>query len=71
KNFEDDDSDATITDSETVFDDPSGAKLQSLPLFWENDALVSLISKEGETHLCCGDVVVDESLEEIHVEAVN
>ncbi|CAK8576051.1 unnamed protein product [Lathyrus sativus] len=73
-NFEDDDSDATVTDSE----DPSGAKLHYLPfvllrndVFWESDELVSLISKEGETRLCCGNLVGDGSLEEIRVEVVN
>ncbi|KAL2333500.1 hypothetical protein Fmac_014713 [Flemingia macrophylla] len=63
---------------ETNNDDPSARKLQSLPLvlldndlFWEDEELVSLISKEGETHLCSLSVIADGPLEGPRVEAVN
>ncbi|XP_004509104.1 cyclin-D3-3 [Cicer arietinum] len=82
-NFEDD-FDANVTDSETNTNDPSTKKFQSLPsilldndLFWEHDELVSLISKEKETHLFSSLddnnnlIVVDGSLEDSRVEAVN
>jgi cyclin D3 len=76
--FEEDDSDANVTDSETCVENPS-TKLQSLPiillendLFWEHDELVSLIFKEKETHLFSfNDVIVDGSLEDSRLEAVN
>jgi cyclin D3 len=73
--FQEDDSDANVTDSETCVENPS-TKLQSLPivllendLFWEHDELVSLIFKEKETHLFS--VIVDGSLEDSRLEAVN
>ncbi|KAK7263186.1 hypothetical protein RJT34_30772 [Clitoria ternatea] len=57
---------------------PSGKKLQSLPLvlldndlFWEDEELVSLISKEGETHLCSRALIVGGAFEGPRVEAVN
>ncbi|KAK7250991.1 hypothetical protein RIF29_33834 [Crotalaria pallida] len=65
------------SESETKNDDPSVLsvrKFQSLPLvlldndlFWEHDELLSLISKERETHL----THFDGSLEEHRVEAVS
>ncbi|TKY55674.1 Cyclin-D3-2 protein [Spatholobus suberectus] len=58
--------------------DPSARKSQSSPLvlldndlFWEDEELVSLISKEGETHLCSLSVIADGPLEGPRVEAVN
>ncbi|KAK7386406.1 hypothetical protein VNO78_26618 [Psophocarpus tetragonolobus] len=63
---------------ETNNDDPSARKSQSLPLvlldndlFWEDEELVTLISKEGETHLRSLSVIVEESLEGPRLEAVN
>ncbi|KAI4327411.1 hypothetical protein L6164_019877 [Bauhinia variegata] len=39
-------------------------------LFWEDDELVSLISKEGETHFCFSNLIGDGPLEGARVEAV-
>ncbi|KAJ1421163.1 Cyclin-like [Sesbania bispinosa] len=57
--FEEDLDDANGSEVETNTHDPSARKLQSLPLvlldndvFWEDDELVSLISKEGEETHC-------------------
>ncbi|XP_027347188.1 cyclin-D3-2-like [Abrus precatorius] len=74
-----DDFDANGFESEPNKDgDPSARKLQSLPLvllhndlFWEDEELVSLISKEGETHLCSRNLIVDGPLNGPRVEAVN
>ncbi|ESW27884.1 hypothetical protein PHAVU_003G240500 [Phaseolus vulgaris] len=72
------DLDASGADCEINNDDPSGRKLQSLPLvllqndlFWEDEELVSLISKEGETHSCSLIAIADGPLEGSRVEAVN
>ncbi|CAJ1942897.1 unnamed protein product [Sphenostylis stenocarpa] len=63
---------------ETNIDIPSGGKSQSLPLallendlFWEDEELVSLISKEGETHLCSLSAIADGPLEGCRLQAVN
>ncbi|KAG4930684.1 hypothetical protein JHK82_047759 [Glycine max] len=63
---------------ETENNEPSVIKSQSLPLvlhdndlFWEDEELVSLIAKEGETHLCFHGVVANGALEGPRVEAVN
>ncbi|XP_061339999.1 cyclin-D3-2-like [Gastrolobium bilobum] len=73
-----DDFDANAVEVETNNNDPSVGKLQSLPLvlldndlFWEDEELVSLISKEGETHLCSSNLIADGTLEGPRVEAVS
>ncbi|PON67200.1 Cyclin [Trema orientale] len=40
-------------------------------LFWEDDELTSLITKEEQTRFCCGDPSSDESLMAVRKEAVN
>ncbi|KAG5040314.1 hypothetical protein JHK85_012790 [Glycine max] len=69
------DFDANGDECETENNDPSVIKSQPLPLvlydndlFWEDDELVSLIAKEGETHLRS---FSDGALEGPRVEAVN
>lgn len=77
--FEEEEEDDFDAETETNNnDDPSERKLQSLPLilldndlFWEDDELVSLISKEGETHLCFRNLIADGALEGPRVEAVS
>lgn len=73
-----DDFDEHGDECETNNDDTAARKSQSLPLvlldndlFWEDEELVSLISKEGETHLRSLGVIADGSLEGPRVEAVN
>ncbi|KAG4977453.1 hypothetical protein JHK86_036927 [Glycine max] len=63
---------------ETENNEPSVIKSQSLPLvlhdndlFWEDEELVSLIAREGETHLCFHGVVANGALEGPRVEVVN
>lgn len=75
---EEEDFDANLINSDTTNNNPSDTKLQPLPsillendLFWEDDELVSLISKEGETHLCSRNLIADGPLEKPRVEAVN
>jgi len=69
--------DESLTDSETITNDPSATKLQSLSnlfnndMFWEDDEVLSLIMKEKETHLINDDFVIDGSLNESRVEGVN
>ncbi|XP_028764149.1 cyclin-D3-3 [Neltuma alba] len=61
-----------VHDSDSAVRDPSSLPLNLLEndLFWEDAELVSLISKEGETHLNLDSLIADEPLQKAREDAV-